>query len=82
MKKGRWLRLPLNDVLEPKVGRVCYPPSWWKVTEDGFVLFFDTYSSPQCNKVKEIAERLGKGFDAPKTLTVFLPMTFIPQVQE
>jgi hypothetical protein len=77
-KVGRWIHVPVKDITTPKDGRICYGPRWWKVTEDGDVLFFDAYTSPQCNVSKAVVERTGKGYDAPPTKAVFLEMAFLP----
>lgn len=75
---GRWILAPLEDIKTPKPGRICYGPRWWAVTPDDKVLFFDTYSSPQCNINRSIVERLGKGFNAPETIPVYVEMAFLP----
>ena len=77
-KIGRWIHVPVSDITKPKAGRICYEPRWWKVTEGNCVLFFDAYTSPQCNVSQAVVERTGKGYDAPPTKAVFLEMTFIP----
>lgn len=75
---GRWILVPVADLTTPKPGRICKGPRWWAVTENDEVLFFDRYTSPQCNTSKEIAARLGKGFDAPLTTPRFIEMAFVP----
>lgn len=77
-QKGRWIFVPIFDILIPSPGRMVFGPRWWSVTENDEVLFFDGYGSPQCNECKSIAERIGKGFDAPPTHPRFFEMTFIP----
>jgi hypothetical protein len=75
---GKWILAPVEDITQPSDGRVCYADRWWAVTENREVLFFRSYDSPQCNKLKIVAERLGKGFNAPETTLVFINMAFIP----
>ena len=77
--EGRWIIAPLSDILTPMEGRVCMAERWWAVTPEGNVLFFDTYHSPQCNRNKSIADRLGKSFNAPPTAARFVDMAFVPQ---
>ena len=77
--EGRWIIAPLSDISVPKIGRICYPNKWWRVTENKEVLFFDYYSSPQCNDNKSIVDRLACGFDAPPTTSMFLENAFLPQ---
>jgi hypothetical protein len=77
-QQGRWILAPLADITTPKPGRICYGPRWWAVTENDEVLFFDRYSSPQCNANKAIVDRLGSGFDAPETTPKFVEMAFLP----
>lgn len=77
-KQGRWILVPADDIKTPKPGRLCYGPRWWCVTENNEVLFFDEYWSPQCNTSKSIVERLGCGFDAPKTTPQFIEIAFLP----
>lgn len=78
-QKGQWIMAPLEDIATPKPGRICYGPRWWAVTENDEVLFFKSYSSPQCNQSKDLVKRLGKGFDAPITTTPkFIEMSFLP----
>lgn len=75
---GRWILAPLSDITTPKTGRICLASRWWMATENDEVLFFDTYSSPQCNANKSVVERIGGGFGAPKTEPRFIEMAFLP----
>lgn len=77
-QEGRWIKVPVSDLITPKPGRLCYGPRWWAVTENDEVLFFDDYGSPQCNRAESIVERLGKGFDAPLTTPRFIEVAFVP----
>ena len=77
-QQGRWILVPLADITTPKHGRVCYVSQWWAVTEHNEALFFEWYSSPQCNASKVITRRIGKGFDAPETKPRFLETAFLP----
>lgn len=77
-KIGRWIHAPVNDITTPKAGRICYGPRWWKVTEDGSVLFFESYCAPQCNVSQAVVEKIGKGYEAPQTTAVYLEMTYLP----
>lgn len=78
VQEGRWIFVPVSDLMTPKAGRLCYGPRWWAVTENDEVLFFDSYGSPQCNISESIVKGLGKGFDAPETTTKFIWMAFVP----
>jgi hypothetical protein len=75
---GRWILAPLTDITTPKSGRVCYGQRWWAVTENNEVLFFKSYSSPQCNTNRAIVERLANRLDAPQTTPKFVEMAFLP----
>ena len=76
--QGKWILVPLLDVLTPKPGRMCHGPRWWAVTDNDEVLFFKSYHSPQCNIHKGIVDRLGMGYGAPPTTPRYLEMTFLP----
>ena len=67
-----WRKVPLSKLTTPMAGLVCYGPAWWAVTHDGFALFYG--SSPQCNRVKEIVERI-----RPDCTPQFIEMAFIPR---
>lgn len=77
-KEGRWIIAPVADITTPKPGRICCGPRWWCVTDNDEVMFFDRYSSPQCNIHEGIAAHLGSGFGAPPTTPRFIEMTFLP----
>jgi len=76
--QGRWILVPVSDLLTPKPGRIVYGPRWWVVTENDEVLFFDQYTSPQCNIHESIVARLGHGFDAPITTPKYFEIAFVP----
>lgn len=78
IRNGRWIHVPVDDITTPKSGRICMGPRWWKVTDENCVLFFEAYTSPQCNPSKSVVESSGKGYDAPQTKPVFIEMAFIP----
>jgi hypothetical protein len=77
-REGKWILAPLTDILTPKEGRICLESRYWKVTNNGNVLFFKEYSAPQCNSNKNIADYLCRGSDCPATTTVFVEFAFIP----
>ena len=70
---GLWIKMPLSELLTPRSGRVCKGPSWWAVTPDECVLFYQTYASPQCNENRSIAERVAPGLEVR-----FIEMAFVP----
>jgi hypothetical protein len=78
---GKWIVVPILDIIIPKPHRLCYPPAWWIASKNGEVFFYKSYSSPQCNANKEILKYFPlcefKELDVATT-PVFLPMTFIP----
>jgi hypothetical protein len=70
-------RISIDDLTTPKDGLVVVTNSWWSVTSKNEVLFYtkNGANSPQCNKHKSIAKRLG---GAVNTKPVFIPIAFVP----
>jgi hypothetical protein len=77
-QEGKYILAPVSDITTPKVGRICYGPSWWAVTSDNEVMFFKTYGSPQCTINRSIVERLCKRNGAPISESKFLEVAFLP----
>lgn len=75
---GVYIHVPVSDITTPKDGRVCYTDRWWAVTDNNDVLFFKSFGSPQCNRLKSVVERLG-GINGVTTTPVFLPLAYVPQ---
>lgn len=73
MKESDWIYMTLEDLKTPKPGRLVFGPRWWAVNERNEVLFFRSYGSPQCNKVREIVERIRPGLR-----TEYVEIAFIP----
>jgi len=71
-------RVPIEDVLTPQVGRIVYPSSWWIITPDREVLFYNKHrehTSPQCNSNRLVAEHLARNY--PDCTVEQLPVTFL-----
>lgn len=76
---GRWILVPVNDILTPKPGRIVMGPKWWRRTKNDEVLFFGNYTSPQCNANIDIVARLCLVLDAPELASpIFLGTAFVP----
>lgn len=78
---GRWIKMPLADALTPKSGRICYGPSYWMLTGDDELLFYERYTSPQCNTNKALCERwmASTGRFAPPAAKIkFLEIVYLP----
>lgn len=77
---GAFIRVSLDEVQEPKNGRMVIKDHWWLV-EDGHVLGFKLYGlkskdrpSPQCNTQKSIIDIALKR--KPNQEAVFLPVAY------
>jgi hypothetical protein len=70
-----YLGLPLSRVTTPADGDIVYTNRWW-IVYDGNVLFFRTYTSPQCNVNKSIVLRLAERVEGAEV--VFLPLAYLP----
>lgn len=78
-------KVPLAEVTAlPARGPVdVIRDSWWRVTEDGCLLFYTRgmrryYGSPQCNAQEAIARRVGEGLYPWPTSVQQIPAVFIP----
>lgn len=78
MKPEDFIRMPLTELVVPKGGRICLTDLWWLVTKDNEVLFYKSYSCPQCNANKEIAERIASCKQYEGTRVFFVPAAFVP----
>ena len=75
---GRWILAPVSDITTPKGGRRCYGPSWWIVTDADEVLFFERYTSPQCNSNEAVMRKYRGSFGAPAGTPKFIEMAYLP----
>lgn len=73
-----WIKVPLAKLKEYKPGRRTMAPSWWAVTDDGCVLFYRNYGSPQCNVVREIVEKVRPGLRVVKVDQAYVPDRHYP----
>lgn len=74
VKAEDFVRMPLAELTTPRDGAQVYKDRWWAMTEQGEALFYKSYSHPQCNSARSIAERL-----APmKNHIEFVPLAFVP----
>ena len=77
---GRWLRMPLEDLENPrKQGPLMvYRDHWWALDENDNVLFFKGNSySPQCNVNRLIVDRHGPGQDYGFARSVLVPWAYV-----
>lgn len=81
---GRWILAPLSDITTPKEGRRCCGPRWWAVTENDEVLFFERYTSPQCNfNIEAVMTGFNGGFfNTPAVTPKFIEMAYLPHSSE
>ena len=77
---GYYLRIPIDEVTQPKQGFVCITDCWWLV-EDGCVLGFKLYGekskerpTPQCNDDRRIVDLALQR--KPHQTAIFLPVAF------
>ena len=68
-----WIKMAVDDLTTPKPGRLIHSPAWWALTDDRCVLFYKSYSSPQCNTSRQIVERVRPGCDM-----MFIAVSYIP----
>lgn len=74
--RAPWVKMPLAELTTYTVGRVCASPKWWAVTNDGHVLFFQNYGSPQCNVTLALLKRIRPGMRYE-----FIARAFVPQIR-
>lgn len=73
------------DITEPKEGLVVMMDRWWLCVEGDpkRAMFFD--NSPQCNRIKKIAEHNHRVIRYPEGFTniqtIFVEMAYVPQVR-
>lgn len=79
--RPRLVKVPLFEVETPEDGKTVITNSWW-ITVDGCVLGFKVYGKtsrqplmPQCNKDKEVAERIQKVVYPDSTL-IHIPVAY------
>lgn len=77
--KPRWLRMPLAELTNPhKHGPLMtYQDHWWALDEQDNVLFFKTFTSPQCNANRALIERICQGQDSGYVRAVLVPWGFV-----
>ncbi len=70
-----YLRIPVSELTTPTEGRIVYLNRYWVVTDQDEVLFFRSYSCPQCNPDERLAARI-----APITggKVQFIPIAYLP----
>lgn len=75
-KKTPWTGVLLSDLQTPKNGYICLLDRWW-IVSNGEALFY--HNSPQCNTVKEIAERVSKNglYDDMNVSIEFVPVAYV-----
>ena len=71
--------MTLSELGTAQEGRICYADRWWEVTADDHVLFFRTYTSPQCNRNRAVIDRPSLAQkELGETHPVFVPFAFVP----
>ncbi|HYN54355.1 MAG TPA: hypothetical protein VES38_06595 [Methylotenera sp.] len=68
-----WIKMSVEDLTTPKAGKICFHPAYWALTDDGCVLFYKSYGSPQCNMNEEIVKRI-----RPALKVIFIEIAFVP----
>ena len=53
----KYLKIPISEIEFPACGYVCYPESYWLITDDNCVIFYNGIS-PQCNTNYKIAKMI------------------------
>lgn len=68
-----WIKVPLQDITTPRPGYICVGPSWWALTPDLCVLFYESYAFPQRSQHEFVTKRLCPGLEA-----IHIDMSFVP----
>lgn len=65
-ERAPWSKMPISELQAYRPGYVCKAPSYWAVTPDNCVLFYETrgHSSPQCNTNAEVVKHLHPTLEA------------------
>ena len=72
--KDRYERIPVETLLEPFDGAVVVLDHWW-VIQDGCALLFQGCTW-QCNRIKDIAERVGKRVHGDEVEIRHIPVAY------
>lgn len=75
---SKWIRMSMDEVTTPKSGRICYTDRWWVVTRNNEVLFYKSYTSPQCNHNKAVVDHALRNIQIVECTVQFIPVAFIP----
>lgn len=74
----KWIKIPIEDITTPKMGRICYTDRWWVLTPNNEVLFYKSYTSPQCNINKAVIDHALLKLHAEGCTAQFLPVAYLP----
>ena len=68
---------PLDDILTPKPGRICFGPAYWLVNDQNEVSFCMFYSNAQCGMNEQQVNHAAQT-DFKNRHVLFVPMAFLP----
>lgn len=77
IQKGNYILIPIQDILTPQDGRMCFANRWWIITKNHEVIFFKNYNNPQCNTDNRVASRLCEICEDAITIE-FITMAYVP----
>lgn len=65
-ERAPWRKVPVADIQQFRPGYVCKAPSYWAVTPDECVLFYESrgHSAPQCNTNAAVVRSLHPTLEA------------------
>ena len=66
----KFKKVSIKEIITPKPGKICYPPSWW--VTDGENVFFYNKNRPQCNSDERVMNHL-----YPNEKTIFIEVAFL-----
>lgn len=74
----KYTHLSLERLKTPTNGTLVFTDRYWLVTPQNEVLFFRSYTCPQCNSNKEIAERILGERIAEGYRVEYVPVAYVP----
>lgn len=75
--RAPWRKVPLAQLQQFRPGFVCKAPSYWAITPDECVLFYNNrgHSSPQCNTNPAVVKHLHPALEARLIPEAYVPAT-------
>jgi hypothetical protein len=70
-----YIKMKISDASVPREGIMHVMLNRWWMTDGENILFYRSYSYPQCNHNKKIASQISEGQNRD---VVFMPIVYVP----